>query len=200
MGLVKFDIYAWRDIHRVCGTVTASCAIDRIICKYMDLHFTPVECTAYGSNGAQISKVIVRCEAKDIPFNYHLLIPPMRTPAHTRSVEIHIDDEEKEYTVIFIDAEDEIIYSQSFPFFDGEPLDYESFYKKTQDKFDSYSRDGQGKYFIAFNPKYLIAALEGMKNCEHVYLHFGSQVDPCMIRSDGEELVATALVYPVRVM
>ena len=200
--VAKFDVVHWRDVIRACNAVIATNDKDRILTKYMDFVFDLYDRSAvvYGSNGCMITRVTVPCEIKDIPKDYHLLIPPLKIPAHTKSIEIHIDEEKKEYTIIFIDSEDEIIDTFISDFVDGQPLDYESFYKKAQDNFESHSKDGTGKYFIAVNPKYLLAALEGLKSCDSVIMNFGSVVQPFTIRPYDGDIDATALVYPIRVM
>ena len=49
---------------------------------------------------------------------------------------------------------------------------------------------------IGFNPKYLLDALKAIEDDE-VYLDFGSNISPCIIRSTNEEKY-TYMVLPVR--
>lgn len=199
--VTKLSVYAWKDIMRVCGPITNTTPKDKISCRYIDLWIGKYELTAYGSNAIQISKVNVPCDADAAPYGgYHLLIPPMKTPAGTRYVEIHSNDEEKEYTVMFLDIDKDIISAVTSPMFDGKPLDYEDFYRKAQKNFDDHSRDGAGEYYIVVNPKLLLNALEGFKSSEKVILNFGSRVQPFMIRDFDQNVDATALIYPIRVV
>lgn len=198
--VAKFKVADWRDILRVCGTIAASNPKDRIVTQYLDFHFNGPECCVYGSNGAQISRIVVPCVNQDIPPEYRLLVPPMKIPARTRSVEIHIDDGIKEYEVICLDSEDDVIDAVRSSFCACDLPDYGSFFDKVWKDIDVYN-NGEGKYFIAVNPKYLMNALEGLKSCDHVILNFANRHQPFMIRPYGDEYIdVTAMVCPVRLV
>lgn len=200
MAIAKMTVYQWREIMRVCGSVMSNYESDRPALRYIDLCFRDGFIgyhVAYGSNGYQISRVIFQCDTDDIPFGYHLLIPAMKTPAGTRSVEIHLDDDEKEYDIAFLDEDNDIIGAVHSPFADANPLDYKSFFKNAHENFDQYNY-GEGKYCIAVNPKYLLSALEGFKSCDNVILNFGSSVQPFTICPGDDSMNAEALILPVR--
>lgn len=197
MGTAKFNVYSWRDIMRICGGVASTSSKDKIICQYIDLCFKTVECVAYGSNAYQVSRVSVPCEIKDLPDGYHLLIKPMKIPSGTKFVEIHIDQANKKFDIAFIDADDDIRDAAVCEFFDGDPMDYEMFYKRSHESIDKYGH-GEGKYCISVNPRYLITALEGLKSCDHVILNFADRTDAFSIRPWDDSIDAEALVLPVR--
>lgn len=199
--VAKFDIYSWKDILRVAGTIAATSPKERVMTKYMDFHFPfpGNSATVYGCNIYQASKLTVPCETRDIPDDYHLLVLPQKVPPHTRSVEIHINAGKKSYSLMYIDSENDIIDACDCEMIDGDPVDYESLFKKALDNFERESTDSSGKYYIVANPRYLMNALEGMKQCDSVILNFGNQVQPFTIRpwGDNDENI-TALVLPVR--
>lgn len=195
---IKFTVYAWRDIMKICGAITLTCPKEMIICRYIDLRFESCECIAYGSNGCQFTRISVPCECRDVPWQYHLLVKPMKIPSGTKFVEIHIDQKNKKFDVAYIDAEDDIRDAVVCDFFDGDPFDYERFWQKTHDTLNQYNQ-GSGQYFICVNPKYLINALEGMKSCDRVIMNFGSCVDGFTIRPyDDDQPNIEAVIYPVR--
>ena len=195
--VIKFKSNHFRDIMRICGPITSTCPDNREICHYISLVFYYDVCEAYGSNGYQISKVEVPCILKNVYPRFTLLIPPLKVPPRTREVEIHVDEKEKEYELMYLDEESDVIGADKYKFFEGEPLDYESFYIRAQENFDKYN-NGEGKYVISVNPKYLINALEGLKSCDSVIFNFGSAVEPFLIRSGDESVKTSALLYPVR--
>ena len=200
MAIAKMTVYQWREIMRVCGSVMSNYESDNPALRYIDMCFHDEfggYHVAYGSNGCQISRVIFQCDTDDIPWGYHLLIPAMKTPARTRSVEIHLDDDAKEYNIVFLDEDNDIISAVRSQFADANPLDYKSFFKKAHENFDQYNH-GEGKYCIAVNPKYLLSALEGFKSCDNVILNFGSHVHPFTIRPGDDSMNAEALILPVR--
>lgn len=198
--VTKFAVADWRSIMRVCGSIAATCPPDRITCRYILLRFESGECVAYGSNASQITRLSVPCTTAFVPIGYELMILPMKVPARTKFVELDIDPDKKCFTISYIDEDNDIIDATPCEFFDGEHLDYEYFYKKATDSIEQYNH-GEGRYVIAFNPKYLINALEGFKSCDHVIVNFANTNDPFMIRPYGDEKVhATAIVYPVRLL
>ena len=200
MGTAKITVYKWREIMKVCGSVVSNYENDNPALRFIALCFNrhiAGEHFAYGSNGFQISRVTFYCDAGSIPWQFNLLIPPMKTPSGTRWVEFHINEEEKEFDIAFIDDDDDIISAVRSPFTDAVPLDYESFFEKTHENFDQYNH-GEGKYCIAVNPKYLLSALEGFKSCDNVILNFGSHVQPFTIRPGDDSMNSEAMILPVR--
>lgn len=201
----KMNVYSWKDIMRTCAPCTASEKDARELLKYIDFFFKDGIVTACGSNAFQISRVeITNAVIKDAPLmGFHLFIPPMKTPPHTKSVEIHVDEDAGKYTVIFLDDDTEeadVLEAVEKECVRGEPMDFGSFFKKAQDNFDKTSRDGSGQYHIVVNTKFLLNALEGMKSQPTVIFNFGDPNNPFTIRPFGGDMDATALVYPVRIL
>ena len=200
MAIAKMTVNQWRNIMRVCCPAITNYESDNPAIRYIDLCFQDESAgchVAYGSNGFIVSRVIFRCDTDDIPWHYHLLIPSMKTPARTRSVEIHLDDDAKEYDVVFLDEDNDIINALHSPFADAVPLDYKYFFKKAHDNFDRYN-NSNGRYCIAVNPRHLMSALEGFKSCDNVVLNFGSSVQSFAITPGDDSMNAETLILPVR--
>lgn len=198
--VAKFSSQSWRDILRVCGSVSMSCPNENDVCRYLDLCFIGTNCIAFGSNTYQVSRVSVPCEITDIPFDYHLLVLPEKVPPRSRFIELHIDEKKQEYTIVYIDGEDEEIDASIVPFFAGGRIDYEDIFSKAQEQIWEYNH-GFGKYHIAVNPKLLMAALDGMKSCDSVIFNFAGINQPFTVRpfDDDDGLAAKALIFPVKI-
>jgi len=194
---VKFSVYDFKDIMKICGSVTATTEKDKPRCQYIDLYFDPADhsCTACGCNGYQLSTVKVRCEYRDIPFDYHLLIPPMKVVPRTKTVKINIDEDG--YSVAFIDEDEDILKAVSSPFTDVEPMDYKALISSMRTHIEKYNH-GEGAYCICVNPRYLITALESLKSCDSVYLNFSDRVHAFTVRPGDDSVAAEAFILPVR--
>ena len=196
--VTKFAVADWRSIMRICGSISATCRPEQITCRYILLRFDVFECVAYGSNGTQITRISVPCTVSEVPAGYQLMVLPMKVPARTKFVELDIDEVSKNYTVSYIDEDNDIIDAQLCNFFDGEPMDYEYYCNKTQDTISQYGY-GEGKYVTFINPKILINALDGFKSCDYVILNFADRFDPFTIRSyDDDRINTLAIVNPAR--
>lgn len=199
MGTVKMSIYDWRDMVRVCGTLSTNKG-DRESLRYIDLCINDESkglCTAYGCNGYQMSRVKFMCEVHDIPWKYHFLIDIFKAPVGSCDVVIEINEDDDEYSVTFLNKTGEKIVAFSQDIVHIEPMNYERFFENAHKNFDEFNH-GEGKYWIAVNPKYLLNALEGLKQFDNVILNFGTNVQPFSIRDGNGSMKVEALVLPVR--
>lgn len=196
----KLDVDHYKDILRVCGPAVASQNDHRELLKYINLFIQQERVTAYGCNAYQISKITVPCTSEGVSIfdGFNLLIPPLKVIPHTKSVEIHIDEEKREYMIIFVDAEGDDLGATTNHFVEGQPMDYPSFFEMAQNNFDKCSSDGAGKYVIFVNPKYLLAAMEGFKSAPAVAINFANPYEFFSVRPLNDSMDAMALVLPVR--
>ena len=197
MATCKFHVQDWRDIMRICGSITATCPKNhRKECEYILFHVDGGMCTAYGSNGFQCSKVTVDCMYSGLA-SPSFMIRPIKAPAHTRMVEIHFSDVGPTCDIFFVDEDSDILDAVGCELGTCDPIDFEQFFQKAHDNFgrDNY---GAGKYSIAVNPEYLMTALDGLKSCDSVVLNFGSPVEPFTIRPLDDSIKAEAFVLQVR--
>lgn len=196
---IGFNVYDWKDIMKVCGSV-AEVYEERIMLTYIKIDCDNGRFTAYGSNGFQLSRLCGRCEMDDnCPVSF--LLPVMKTPPKTAKVEImpKVEVLGGKTVLYFYDKNGNVTTTTDVEIPDGEYIDAANFFKRAEDGINLYNH-GQGSYMVAVNPRYLMNALEGMKGCESVILNFASPVEAFMIRPYKEDLEASALVYPVRIM
>lgn len=199
--VAKFSIYSWRDIIRICAPMARSPQADRDALQYLYFWFDHTDCMVYGANSVQVSRIQVPFTSTDVHYGVNLLVEPVKPTSHTQNVELHIDLDKKEYTIIFLDSEDEILDGVTRPFASCEPLNYPLLYERAQQNFDLLSVDGSGRYYICVDPKILLRSLEGFKGCEKVIFNFGGRNQPFTIRPYGDDdLNAMALVNPVRML
>jgi hypothetical protein len=198
---VKFDVWAWKDIMRVCGSALPGTdreypRVIRIICK--ENHFK-----AYGNNGYMVTVIEGDCAMKDgTPVD--ILIPPQKTPAKTKVVElnpcVNADGESRVsvHVLYFYDADNRVTGSWDVLISDGKYPDLENrVIKPVMEEINRWNH-GIGHYAIGVNPRNLLAALEGMKDRESVILNFASPNQGFLIRPlDGEQNVMS-VVLPVR--
>ena len=105
--------------------------------------------------------------------------------------------DDDEYSVTFLNKTGEKIVAFSQDIVHIEPMNYERFFETAHKNFDEFNH-GEGKYWIAVNPKYLLNALEGLKQFDNVILNFGTNVQPFSIRDGNGSMKVEALVLPVR--
>lgn len=192
--IAGFDVWSFKDIQKVCAPALAETEA-RPLLAYIDLEFTDDWCSAYGSNGFQISKVTVPCKlsTKGLLEPVKVLIKPVKVPAKTKRVLLRTGDPETLYFAFYGES-NTLIDETSQPVIKGDPVPFDSIFKTARDKLDD-------NRFIVMNPSYLMAALEGMKNCESVIINYGSQTDAITVRpymGKNCEIQAEALVFPVR--
>lgn len=202
---IIFDAWDWRDIMRVCG---AAISLDeaRTMLHYIKIHCEGNFFKAYATNGYQVSTIEGKCVMKDRFSPVDALILPQKTPAKTRTVELNPyvnkagESRVSVHNLYFYDKDKNVTGTCDVEIPDGEYLDLEGKIIKPALENIGRSNHGEGQYMIAVNPKYLIAALEGMKDRDSVILNFGSPVQPFLIRPFKDDQNITALVYPVRIM
>lgn len=194
---IKFSGYDWKDIMRVCGAVIEPEKSPREMLKYIRLHCENGWCEAVGSNSYQVSRVECICGMDDL-WPVDVLLPLIKAPAGARRVELTPYDKALGHVVVFFDGENNIINRHIVPVPDGEYIDIDMVMKKALDRIDTFN-DGKGQYMIVVNPKLLLNALSGLKECKSVIFNFGSPVDAFTIRPYIEDdLNAMAMVYPIR--
>lgn len=191
-----FSIYDYRDMYRICGTLALTTPEDHPAWQYLDLTFESDHCTVYAANGVQLARMIIPCETKDIPYGYHIMVRPVKPTSHTKSIELHIDEGAGNYTIIFIDGEDEILDSITNPLCD---LPFVGFDKLRERMETSLGVDGCGNYSIAVNPKVLLRTLEGLKAYDKIIFNFADKHEPFRVFpvSDDNQDVE-CYVYPMR--
>jgi len=200
---VTFDIWAWRDIMRVCGEAV-SYDETRIMLQYVQIRCDNNHFTATGTNGCLVATLEGECvmSEKDLPFT--VLIPPRKAPAKTKAVELHANTQEDKYmithTLYFRDKDGNLIDTCTEDIHFGDYVDIDFIVKMAQKNINDINY-GEGQYMIAVNPKYLLAALGGMKECSSVIINFASPVQPFLIRpyDNDHEQDRSAWVYPVRI-
>lgn len=197
---VTFSIEAWKGITKMCGSVVSTekvrPALQRINISCMDNRYK-----AIGSNGYQISVAEGDCKMSVADEPLSLLIPPIKAPAKTRFVTFTPSATFGPLDVLTVQFFDEFmscIELREEPVFNGGYPDLENFAIKTA--LDSIDKEnhGRGQYMIVVNPRYLLTALESLKDCNAVVMNFGSLVQPFIIRPYDKEQDRMALVYPVR--
>ena len=190
----KFTVWDWKEIMRCCGP----CVSDNE--SYYSLHFIRLDfgqnwCQTYGADSYHVVKREVPCAATLLPtMPYTLFIRPMKTPAGTRSVILQEPDKDT-LEVVFMGKDDAIIETVKQLREKVEDINVETFFQKTINNL----RDE--KYTIAVDPRYLMNALNAMKDRDSVILHFGTCVQPFMIMpyDDGDQLTQ-AIVLPMRML
>ena len=193
--IAKFDIYNYRDMYRNCGVLAAAAPEDHSAWRYLDLTFESSRCVIFGSNGVQLARVVIPCEMHGIPYDYHIMIHPIKPTSHTKSVELHIDEATETYTIIFVDSEDEILDSVTESFYKAPPVGFDRLYKKLEENFGP---KGEGQYSIAVNPKVLLRTLEGLKGYDKVIFNFASIVEPFRVFPETDDQDIECMVYPMR--
>lgn len=209
---IIFDVWSFREMQKSCGAVKATPAdgrpaLERICLTFsMDYNRRPSSsdmcaavCHAYGSNGYQITRMDVPCELSEMPDEKaQILLDHVKIPPKTETIILNTDRKDV-LELAFINKEGGATITDQPKLEAGAPIDFGQMCKKFSNQIDQYNK-GQGQYWIAVNPKYLINALEGMKDKESVMLHFGSQVQPFMIRPRDSESNVSAWVFPIRVL
>ena len=198
--VVEFDRDSWKKIMKVCSPAV-SADNDRPALRLVRLAFDPFNpfCTAVGSNGYMICRAVVPCVYVDgdVPQD-ELFVWPEKTPTGTRSVRLS-PDMDGGLVMSFLGADGKMLdfHPQVQP--KDRYFDCDSCIKKTEEEIGSYDH-GAGVYHIAVNPKYLIAALSGMKDHETVIFNFAGRNSAFTIRPfDGDDDVM-ALLLPVRTL
>lgn len=202
--VIKFDVWTWKDIMRVCGN-----AISDDDAREM-LHYIRIRCennrfTAVGANAYQASTIDGDCDMKEQWPSVEILIRPQKTPPKTKMVELTPftnapgEDGVKVHMLYFYDKDMNVTGSWDEPIIEGKYINIDAVMKAAQHNIDQCNH-GEGAYMIAVNPQYLMGALEGMKDCEAVIMNFGSNVQPFIIRPFKGEQNRTALVFPVRIL
>lgn len=212
---IVFDVYSFRDLQKACGACVATpqeaSAADRPFLERICLTFSmdnnrrlfgsdryAAICHAYGSNGYQVTQMDVPCELSEMPDEtVQVLLEPVKIPPKTDSIVLNTDRTDV-LEVAFVGKDGRTTITDQ-PKLDSRSIEFGTMCKKFADQIDQYN-NGQGQYWIAVNPKYLINALAGMKDEKSILLHFGNQVQPFMIRPKGSEQNVTAFVFPVRVL
>ena len=193
--IAKFDVYNYKDMYRNCGVLAATAPEDHPAWRYLDLTFEADCCTVYASNGVQIARICIPCAMTDIPFDYHIMIHPIKPTSHTKSVELHIDESTETYTVFFVDGEDEILDSITESFCKDAPIGFSKLYERLENNFGV---TGAGEYSFAVDPKVLLRALEGVKGFDKVVFTFASPTSPFRIFPPNVDQDITCMVYPMR--
>ena len=194
--VAKFDIYNYRDMYRVCGTLALTTPEDHPAWQYLDLTFESDRCIVYAANGVQLARMAIPCETKDIPHGYHIMVRPAKPTSHTKSIELYIDEGAGNYTIIFIDGEDEILDSITEPFCKESPVGFENIYKKLE---ANLGVEGTGQYSIAVNPKVLLRTLEGLKAYDKIIFNFANIHEPFRVFPVSDDNQgAECYVYPMR--
>lgn len=201
--VIKFDVWTWRDIMRVCGNVVSKNDARKAL-QYIRIRCENNRFTAVGANEFQVSTIEGSCEMKELWPMVEILIQPRKIPVKTKLVELipftNVSSENgvKVHTLCFYDKDMNVTGSWNEPVIMHEYISIDRVIKLARDNIDGYNH-GEGAYTIAVNPRYLIAALEGMTDCNAVILNFGSRVQPFMIRPYDREQDRTALVFPFRI-
>ena len=195
---VTYDIYNYRDMIRVCGALAMTAPSDHPAWQYLDLTFDDNRCKVYGANGVQIARMMVLCQTEEIPFDYHLMIRPVKPTSHTKTVELYIDPSAGTYTIVFVDAEGEVLDSVTEPLCQLQPVGFDDLYKKLE---SNLGVEGTGNYTIAVDPKVLLRVLEAMKPYDKIIFNFASvhqpfRVFPCDCDQDVEYMVFPMSMRP----
>ena len=197
--IAVFNVWDFKDIQKVCSPMLATDDA-RIALTYMDLEFMDNRCTAYGSNGYQVSKITVPCTMTEKPFEpIKVLLRPIKIPAKTKKIILNTDDSETLY-LTFFDKDNGLTGDMSQPVEHAEPLKFEeNVFKPSLDKIGSAGNFGEGKYSIVVDPKYLMNALSGMQDCKTVIFNFSDPLSPFLLRPyKDEDFDAMSLVFPCR--
>ncbi len=198
---IGFSSYDWKDIMRVCGAVVAEDET-QIVLTYIKIECDNGRFTAIGSNGYQVSQVSGACQMQTDGKSTNpvtFLLPPQKTPAKTKRVEVVLNVEVwgGKTVLCFYDKDENMITTYAVDGVQGEYIDIQRIIKGCTEKIESYNH-GEGAYMIAVNPRCLLAALKGMKNCGPVVFNFASPNEAFMVRSYRDDSTM-ALVYPVRI-
>ena len=203
---IEFDIWTWRDIQRVCGSVVAKTEGGLYpLMRYIRFESEDGICTAYGCDGYQLSRLTCRCNYQTPSDKKIFYLPPIRPLTGTKSVSISPDSGSEKnaadgpcHTVSFIDAKGRVTDTMCVSIPDEEYINVDLLIDKTIKNIDQYN-NGSGQYCIAVNPKKLIASLEGMRDRDKVILNFASPLNGFTIRpGDGDDDIL-ALVLPMKI-
>lgn len=192
---ITFDIYNYRDMIRVCGTLAMNAPPDHPAWQYLDLTFDDHRCKVYGANGVQVARMYVPCQTDEVPFDYHLMIHPVKPTSHTKTVELYVDPSAGTYTLVFIDAEGEVLDSVTEPLCQLSPISFDDMYKRLE---ANLGVEGTGNYTIAVNPKVLLRALESLKPYDKVIFNFASPVQPFRLFPYDCDQGVEYMVFPMR--
>lgn len=193
--MIEFDIWTYHDMMNVCGTVISVDEARKM------LTFINVQCennrfAAYGSDGYRVARLRGKCTmTNQAPVSF--LIAPQKAPAHTEHVWFEVKPDS--LTIIFLDKKDRTLEKREQVIPAGETLDLEGkIIQPGLKNLDSYN-NGEGMYMIVVNPRYLLDALQGVKDCKKVILNFGNAVQPFFIRPYRDDKEVLEMVYPVRI-
>lgn len=208
MYSITFDVWAWKDIMRTCGSVI-DMESPREMLHYIKLSFDCAErFKALSSNGYQVSIIEGKCcvTGYDVPFD--VLLMPQKTPPKTKTVELKAYDEAPGFPGKLVHNIAFYCYSDgrkvttgqcTVPVANGEYANFEKLVIEPALDRIHKANHGTGDYMIAVNKHYLINALNGMDS-DVVLFNFSSPVSPFLIRPYDEDAPdAMALVCPVRI-
>lgn len=210
MYKVTFDVWTWKDIMRVCGSVIDP-EDEREMLRNIQIKIErDGEFTAYGANGYQVSKVCGKCKVEGFLVPFEILLVPQKTPPKTKEVEVQAYADapgfpgKAVHNILYYsyDGKQKITTGQStLPLVNGEYADLEKgVVKPALDKIGALNH-GVGEYMIAVNTHYLINAIKGL-GCDTVLINFASRVSPFLIRPYNDpdtDPDAMALICPVRI-
>lgn len=194
---IKMSIYDYRDIIRICGGIADG--KQREMLKYISLRFDCNGCTAYGCNGFAAAQVFAHTDANNIVDPINILMPPIKAPSGTKTVEFFITEGEVP-VLVFSDADGDVLRSDKIEQPDGDMPDIGEFFDRCDKHIRSWN-GGDGQYRIAVNPKYLISILEGMKSSSSVLFTFGSASQAFLVTPNGDDAPnASAMILPIRMV
>ena len=205
---VTFDVWAWKDIMRTCGSVI-NMETPRVMLHFIKISFEGAECfKAIASNGYQVSTIEGKCHVADYTVPFDVLLMPQKTPPKTKTVELKAYEDDPEFpgkhihTITYrgyVDGKETTTGQSTVPVVIGTYADFEKLVIEPALDRIHKSNHGTGDYMIAVNKHYLINALNGMDSAI-VLFNFSSPVSPFLIRPFGEDVPdAMALVCPVRI-
>ena len=196
--IIEFNVYDWRDIMRVCGP-TLGTDPNKEMLSYINVKCNNNWFSAYGCSGYQVARVSVRCIMDAKLLDVSFICKPQKIPVGAARVQVLHDGLPNKYTILYRDKKGCSLSAVQIEAPDGEMVDAEKIINSSLKNLDAYNY-GEGKYMICVNPKYLMNALQGLKDCDAVIMNFGSRVQPFLIRPrDNSEKDVIELVLPIRI-